>query len=135
MCLIVLDLWRSVTCAMYHIFFSLLVNFLILIIKKFSWYVYMQPFCLFCASTTEVIGNTMTFGVYCCKYVQYPQLLKWFGSMSVNVLGVIWVLIFCYFSRSGSTLISLSGCYSYCRGLGSMYHDMDTQVNHIPCEW
>ena len=32
----------------------------------------MQPFCLFCASTTELIGNTMatvTFAVYCCKYV------------------------------------------------------------------
>ena len=30
-------------------------------------------------------------------------------------------------------LISLSGCYSS-RVLGSMYDDMDQQVNHIPCE-
>jgi len=77
--LIILGVWWSVTCATYHIFFSLFVKFVILITKKFSCYVHMQPFCLFCASTTEVIGNTMDFmtlGVYCWKYVQYPQLLK-----------------------------------------------------------
>jgi len=31
-------------------------------------------------------------------------------------------------------LISLSGCYSSSRVLGSVYDDMDKQVNHIQCE-
>jgi hypothetical protein len=43
--LIILDVWWNVTCATYHIFFSLFMNFVILIMKRFRWYIYMQHFC------------------------------------------------------------------------------------------
>jgi hypothetical protein len=38
---------------------------------------------------TENIEHTMTFTLYSCRYVWSPQLLRQFGSIVVEFMGVI----------------------------------------------